>query len=257
MMRVVTLVRHPGVQLQLALAAVAILAALTLGGPTGAVVVACAAAGCWVVAALVQDMVPEWVNLVLFAAMLLGSAATAVPTSGVAIEPMVASIVVVVGDVVQPRWTRWAWPVAGVVACATGYAFYPSPGAGVTVGIVLVVALIASSSRRATRQASRGQLQHLERKHIAELERLRIAAERALTPQRLLDQFPMLTAREAEVLSFIAHGDSNEEIAAQLFVSIATVKSHINALFTKMPARDRAQAIALVLGTARSTSETR
>ena len=52
-----------------------------------------------------------------------------------------------------------------------------------------------------------------------------------------------LTPREAEVLALIAQGRSNREIAAELFVSEATVKSHINHLFAKIEARDRAQAV--------------
>jgi DNA-binding NarL/FixJ family response regulator len=52
-----------------------------------------------------------------------------------------------------------------------------------------------------------------------------------------------LTAREAEVLTLLAAGLSNAEIARQLFVSNATVKTHINRIFAKTGARDRAQAV--------------
>ena len=52
-----------------------------------------------------------------------------------------------------------------------------------------------------------------------------------------------LTPREAEVLRLIAAGQSNREIARTLFVSEATVKTHVNRIFAKTGSRDRAQAI--------------
>ncbi len=52
-----------------------------------------------------------------------------------------------------------------------------------------------------------------------------------------------LTPREAQVLSLIAAGRSNGQIAEQLVISEGTVKSHINHLLAKIDARDRAQAV--------------
>jgi DNA-binding NarL/FixJ family response regulator len=52
-----------------------------------------------------------------------------------------------------------------------------------------------------------------------------------------------LTPREAEVLTLIARGLSNAEICGELVVSAATVKTHINRIFMKTGARDRAQAV--------------
>ncbi len=64
-------------------------------------------------------------------------------------------------------------------------------------------------------------------------------------PAPLGERFPQLTPREAEVFSLVARGLSNSEIAARTFISVATVKTHINSLFAKLGVRDRAQAIAL------------
>jgi len=52
-----------------------------------------------------------------------------------------------------------------------------------------------------------------------------------------------LTAREVEVLGLISQGLSNVQIAAQLFIGEATVKTHINNSFAKIGARNRAEAV--------------
>ena len=52
-----------------------------------------------------------------------------------------------------------------------------------------------------------------------------------------------LTPREIEVLTLIAEGLTNTEIADRLVVSGATIKSHVNHIFAKIGARDRAQAV--------------
>jgi len=53
-----------------------------------------------------------------------------------------------------------------------------------------------------------------------------------------------LTVREAEVLAHVGRGLSNQEIAKTLYLSEATVKTHINRIFAKTQSRDRAQAVA-------------
>jgi DNA-binding NarL/FixJ family response regulator len=53
-----------------------------------------------------------------------------------------------------------------------------------------------------------------------------------------------LTRREVEVLRLIAAGRSNREIASELYLTEATVKTHVNRIFAKTHSRDRAQAVA-------------
>jgi LuxR family transcriptional regulator, maltose regulon positive regulatory protein len=73
---------------------------------------------------------------------------------------------------------------------------------------------------------------------------LAIHAQESATPgagERLSEP---LSERELEVLALVASGNSNLEIASSLFVSLSTVKTHINNLYRKLGARSRTQAIA-------------
>ena len=62
---------------------------------------------------------------------------------------------------------------------------------------------------------------------------------------RTLPSLESLTDRELEVLKLLARGLSNTELARELFLSEATVKTHVSSVFRKLRLRDRAQAVVL------------
>ena len=65
------------------------------------------------------------------------------------------------------------------------------------------------------------------------------------SPTVLPNVFQSLTPREKEVLSLIAKGASNKEIAQQLYISERTVKAHITSILSQLNLRDRTQAAIL------------
>jgi DNA-binding NarL/FixJ family response regulator len=80
----------------------------------------------------------------------------------------------------------------------------------------------------------------------------RLIEELVAWPERRLSspaQLDELTAREREVMTLVAFGLTNQEIAARLVLSPATAKTHVNRMMVKLHARDRAQLVALAYQT--------
>ena len=101
---------------------------------------------------------------------------------------------------------------------------------------------LLSATLEARQRASLDTADRVSVSYLAKL--LAAHAQEAATPtadERLPES---LSERETEVLALIAAGNSNEEIAGKLFVSVSTVKTHINNLYRKLGARSRTQAVA-------------
>lgn len=74
-----------------------------------------------------------------------------------------------------------------------------------------------------------------------------------ITPRPQRHLLELLTEREMEVLSEVARGLSNAEIAECLHMSVATAKTHVSRILTKLNARDRAQLVVLAYETGLAT----
>jgi LuxR family maltose regulon positive regulatory protein len=80
-------------------------------------------------------------------------------------------------------------------------------------------------------------------RYLAKL--LAALAREDVAPAAAAERLPEpLSGRELEVLALVASGMSNKEIAGRLFVSVTTVKTHINNLYRKLDASSRIQAVA-------------
>lgn len=122
----------------------------------------------------------------------------------------------------------------------------------------IIAALSAGASRYLTKDATRDDIRRALEAAVAgqtvldpAVQATLIEAAKAGTRAQIAGAQPAarqlpdgLTQREAEVLTLIAQGKSNSEIASDLFVAETTVKTHVNRIFAKTQSRDRAQAAA-------------
>ncbi|PZF67101.1 hypothetical protein DEJ33_06825 [Curtobacterium sp. MCPF17_047] len=182
--------------------------------------------------------------------MVIGSALAAGATYGISLYPAAGSLVIVLGRTSSGRWSVWGWPALAASSAVIGFAAgaHEPVSVGVT-ALTIGIASLAGRARRRNALEVENRFSGLDRKYAADLARMQASVDRLLLPTTLRTRFPGLTPREAEVLALICRGHSNDEIAGSLSITVATVKGHINSLFAKLAARDRAQAIALVLGT--------
>ena len=120
---------------------------------------------------------------------------------------------------------------AALKAGASGFLLKDTPPAALLAGIRTVAAGDALLSPSITRHLIEEYVRHPQH------------------PTKPPAQLESLTEREVEVLSLVAKGWSNAEIAERLYVTPATAKTHLSRLLLKLDARDRAQLIVLAYET--------
>jgi DNA-binding CsgD family transcriptional regulator len=154
------------------------------------------------------------------------------------------------------RYATWAAGCASAVAITVPYALtHPQPE---SLGATLVTFdfVIAAVGTGAAARARRARIAEAETR-AEQAERSRAEAEQFRTEELArrraaaasISRLAALTPREREVVSLIATGLSNEEIAKRLFLARVTVKTHANRAMAKLGARDRAQLVMIAYET--------
>jgi DNA-binding NarL/FixJ family response regulator len=147
-----------------------------------------------------------------------GVAATVQITSGEAAGPPPRVLILTTFDLDE-------YVYAALRAGASGFLLKDTPPAELLAAIRIIAAGDALLAPSVTRTLIR-----------------EFARRPSLSPRPALHE---LTGREQDVLALVARGQSNAEIAAELFITLATVKTHVSRLLTKLAARDRAQLIVI------------
>jgi DNA-binding NarL/FixJ family response regulator len=159
-------------------------------------------------------------------------------TDGIAATAQVTALPEPPRVVVLTTFDLDEYVVAAIGAGASGFLLKDAPPEEMLDAVRTVHAgdsVIAASSTRRLLQ------------HVAPM--LRGSGGAAGTAQTDPGALAELTPREKEVLVQMAYGASNTEIAAQLFVSEATVKTHVGRVLSKTGSRDRVQAVVLAYRT--------
>ncbi|MCZ2835847.1 response regulator [Modestobacter sp. VKM Ac-2985] len=159
-------------------------------------------------------------------------------TDGIAATELVTALPEPPRVVVLTTFDLDEYVVAAIGAGASGFLLKDAPPEEMLAAVRTVHAgdsVIAASSTRRLLQ------------HVAPI--LRGAGNGGGTSQVDPSALAELTPREREVLVLMAYGASNTEIAAQLFVSEATVKTHVGRVLFKTGSRDRVQAVVLAYRT--------
>ena len=95
----------------------------------------------------------------------------------------------------------------------------------------------------ARRRGRRGRISRAQRDHLSRVTRALAPADNAIQPYAVRGLVDPLTERELEVLSKIAEGRRNQEIADELVVTLETVKKHVSHIFEKLGVTNRTEAV--------------